>query len=592
MTKNDGEAKDDDGDCASGGGDGKMVLKKGPWTPEEDAILIDYIKKNGHRNWNAVQRNSGLARCAKSCRLRWANHLRPDIKKGSFTPEEESIIVKMHAKHGNKWARMAAKLPGRTDNEIKNYWHTRTKRRLKQGLPLYPEGIEDNNFMDNYSANNNRPTSSNMTPPTPSTPTSHSQLPSPHGLSPGHNLSSFRNLSWPDLQLAVQQSGPSYQSTLSLIDPATIAFTPLRTPPVLSAPFGRFKRPRNTANGWSLPPSPPPSSLLLHSSPITSVPLSPSYGLSTSSPITQTQYTPERELSKCSSFSFKSELPSSQLSPRSADLKSNMATKMDIKAHDVRFNLNSSQLSPIGAMKSTMGSNMELNSIPLSPTESLIRSTIETLSQDALFQEAEAKAEDLSGKERRREVSLSLSESKTDDLLGESWREDSAAKENLKIADLMRNSFGKTFNESSDREGSLAESFWGKAGSLGERLGREDLLASPTGGRPELDGFGQDFSRSTTNTPPPPTLECSGPWGDLISVHSSATEKAKEGAEEHMINIMPEELSSLLEFFPTTVEVPDWYRNDQESLGEQSDVDAIAGFGVQINSWDNLPGIC
>ncbi|OIV95533.1 hypothetical protein TanjilG_10921 [Lupinus angustifolius] len=125
----------------SGGGGHSVVeevaLKKGPWTTTEDAILIDYVTNHGEGNWNAVQRNTWLARCGKSCRLRWANHLRPNLKKGSFSHDEEKLIVLFHSQFGNKWARMAALLPGRTDNEIKNYWNTRVKRHHRQGLPLY-----------------------------------------------------------------------------------------------------------------------------------------------------------------------------------------------------------------------------------------------------------------------------------------------------------------------------------------------------------------------------------------------------------------------------------------------------------------------
>ncbi|XP_024960847.1 transcription factor MYB97 [Cynara cardunculus var. scolymus] len=119
-------------------GGGGAILKKGPWTAGEDAVLMEYVKKHGEGNWNAVQRNSGLMRCGKSCRLRWANHLRPNLKKGAFTPEEERQIIELHSKFGNKWARMALHLQGRTDNEIKNYWNTRLKRRLRAGLPIYP----------------------------------------------------------------------------------------------------------------------------------------------------------------------------------------------------------------------------------------------------------------------------------------------------------------------------------------------------------------------------------------------------------------------------------------------------------------------
>lgn len=116
-------------------------LKKGPWTPAEDAILEAYVKKHGVQNWNVVQKDTGLLRCGKSCRLRWANHLRPDLKKGTFTKEEENLIIKLHSKMGNKWARMAARLPGRTDNEIKNYWNTRIKKCQRTSTPIYPAEI-------------------------------------------------------------------------------------------------------------------------------------------------------------------------------------------------------------------------------------------------------------------------------------------------------------------------------------------------------------------------------------------------------------------------------------------------------------------
>lgn len=95
---------------SSNGADGALALKKGPWTAAEDQILMEYVRKHGEGNWNSVQRNSGLNRCGKSCRLRWANHLRPNLKKGAFTPEEERLILELHAKYGNKWARMAAQV--------------------------------------------------------------------------------------------------------------------------------------------------------------------------------------------------------------------------------------------------------------------------------------------------------------------------------------------------------------------------------------------------------------------------------------------------------------------------------------------------
>ncbi|XP_068644432.1 transcription factor MYB102-like [Aristolochia californica] len=108
----------------------KNGLKKGPWTPEEDQKLIDHIQKHGHGSWRTLPKNAGLARCGKSCRLRWANYLRPDIKRGRFSFEEEETIIQLHSILGNKWSAIAARLPGRTDNEIKNYWNTHIRKRL------------------------------------------------------------------------------------------------------------------------------------------------------------------------------------------------------------------------------------------------------------------------------------------------------------------------------------------------------------------------------------------------------------------------------------------------------------------------------
>ncbi|XP_028761848.1 transcription factor MYB41-like [Neltuma alba] len=115
--------------------DQKNGLKKGPWTPEEDQKLVDYIHKHGHGKWRTLPKNAGLKRCGKSCRLRWTNYLRPDIKRGRFSFEEEETIIQLHSVLGNKWSTIAASLPGRTDNEIKNYWNTHIKKRLlKMGI--------------------------------------------------------------------------------------------------------------------------------------------------------------------------------------------------------------------------------------------------------------------------------------------------------------------------------------------------------------------------------------------------------------------------------------------------------------------------
>ncbi|XP_058074485.1 transcription factor MYB30-like [Magnolia sinica] len=111
---------------------GKVGLKKGTWTQEEDQTLIAYIERNGPGNWRALPKNAGLLRCGKSCRFRWMNYLKPDVKRGNYSREEEETIIELHDLLGNRWSTIAARLPGRTDNEIKNVWYTHLKRRQKQ----------------------------------------------------------------------------------------------------------------------------------------------------------------------------------------------------------------------------------------------------------------------------------------------------------------------------------------------------------------------------------------------------------------------------------------------------------------------------
>ncbi|KAE8713992.1 Transcription factor RAX3 [Hibiscus syriacus] len=109
----------------------KANVKKGPWSPEEDAKLKAYIEQYGTGgNWIALPQKIGLKRCGKSCRLRWLNYLRPNIKHGGFSEEEDNIICSLYISIGSRWSIIAAQLPGRTDNDIKNYWNTKLKKKL------------------------------------------------------------------------------------------------------------------------------------------------------------------------------------------------------------------------------------------------------------------------------------------------------------------------------------------------------------------------------------------------------------------------------------------------------------------------------
>ncbi|GAA0171893.1 DNA-binding transcription factor [Lithospermum erythrorhizon] len=110
----------------------EMDLRRGPWTVDEDFTLINYIAHHGEGRWNSLARTAGLKRTGKSCRLRWLNYLRPDVRRGNITLEEQLLILELHSRWGNRWSKIAQHLPGRTDNEIKNYWRTRVQKHAKQ----------------------------------------------------------------------------------------------------------------------------------------------------------------------------------------------------------------------------------------------------------------------------------------------------------------------------------------------------------------------------------------------------------------------------------------------------------------------------
>lgn len=111
-------------------GSAKRFCKKGAWTAEEDRELAECIKTHGAKKWKAVATKSGLNRCGNCCRLRWLNYLRPNIKKGNISPDEEDLIIRLHKLLGNRWSLIAGRLPGRTENEIKNHWNSHLSKKI------------------------------------------------------------------------------------------------------------------------------------------------------------------------------------------------------------------------------------------------------------------------------------------------------------------------------------------------------------------------------------------------------------------------------------------------------------------------------
>ncbi|CAJ2636599.1 unnamed protein product [Trifolium pratense] len=227
----------------------KSKVKRGSWSHEEDVILRNYLNKHGLAgNWITLPQKAGLNRCGKSCRLRWLNYLRPHIKLGGFTEEEDNIIFTLYSTIGSRWSLIAAQLPGRTDNDVKNHWNTKLKKRF-----LAQNSSTSNNI---YTFSNTTSTATTSSDHFSSTLTFQPQVEQTFVFDPKQNTTCFDSYNVLDLDQTTinninlpmkMESEPFYTGNILSSSCSTTRSTPT-TKEISSAPF--LEEQKNNHNQW------------------------------------------------------------------------------------------------------------------------------------------------------------------------------------------------------------------------------------------------------------------------------------------------------------------------------------------------------